>query len=186
MYLVKNHHIPIIEPDVFDKAQVELARRNSLRSSSKRNSTGKACYSSKYALTGIVVCGECGSKYRRTTWTAKGKKEIVWRCLNRLEYGKKYCKKSPTISEDKLHKAIVNALNTMLLGREKLTSLMNGSITEILSTPDTDGLIMKLLSQINIKNNEILEIIRQGVEARDGREEIQARCKEKHDETSKL
>ena len=45
---------------------------------------------------------------------------------------------------------------------------------------------MKLLSQINIKNNEILEIIRQGVEARDGREEIQARCKEKHDEISKL
>ena len=186
MYLVKNHHIPIIEPELFDRAQIELARRNSLRSSSKRNSTGKACYSSKYALTGIVVCGECGSKYRRTTWASKDKKEIVWRCLNRLDYGKKYCKESPTVKEDKLHKAIVNALNTMLMGREKIKSLMSGSIAEILSTPDTEDQVMKILSQINIKNNEMLEIIRQGVENRDDRSAIQERCREKHVEISEL
>lgn len=29
--------------------------------------------------------------YRRCTWTSHGQCRIVWRCINRLDYGKKYC-----------------------------------------------------------------------------------------------
>ena len=38
---------------------------------------------------------------------------MVWRCINRLEYGTKYCKESPTIEESRLHQAIVTALNRL-------------------------------------------------------------------------
>lgn len=35
----------------------------------------------------------------------------MWRCISRLDYGKKYCSDSPTIMEDKLQEAIVRAVN---------------------------------------------------------------------------
>ena len=186
MYLVKNHHVPIIEPEIFDRVQIEIARRNSLKSSSDKNISMRSKFSSKYALTGLVVCGECGSKYRRTTWSRKGVKKVVWRCISRLDHGTKYCKDSPTIDEDKLHGAIMSAINTMLDSREKLRTLLNGSIAEILSAPDTDMEIMTMLSKIDIKNSEMLEIIRQGVENREDREIIQERCRQKHEEIAAI
>lgn len=186
MYLVKNHHVAIIEPEIFDRVQIEIARRNSLKSTSDKNISMRSKFSSKYALTGLVVCGECGSKYRRTTWARKGVKKVVWRCISRLDHGTKYCKDSPTIDEDKLHDAIMSAINTMLDSRDKLRTLLNGSIAEILSAPDTDMEIMTMLSKIDIKNSEMLEIIRQGVENREDREIIQERCRQKHEEIAEI
>jgi hypothetical protein len=61
--------------------------------------TGKrktARYSSSNVLGGLLVCAECGSRYRRVQ-RASG--EIVWRCANRVEHGKEICKNSPTITE---------------------------------------------------------------------------------------
>ncbi|MFR3078577.1 recombinase zinc beta ribbon domain-containing protein [Intestinimonas butyriciproducens] len=45
------------------------------------------------------------------TWARNGKKQIVWRCVSRLEFGRKYCHSSPTLAEEKLHRAILEALN---------------------------------------------------------------------------
>lgn len=59
----------------------------------------------------LLICGECGTPYKRCTWARNGKKRIVWRCVSRLEFGKKYCHDSPSLDEDKLHRAIVAALN---------------------------------------------------------------------------
>ena len=58
-----------------------------------------ASYASKYALSERLVCGECGTLYRRCTWTRNGEKRVVWRCVSRLDYGKKYCHNSPTLDE---------------------------------------------------------------------------------------
>ena len=35
----------------------------------------------------------------------------IWRCVSRLEFGTKYCHHSPTLDEDRLHAAILEALN---------------------------------------------------------------------------
>lgn len=186
MYLVRNHHVPLINPEVFDRVQVELARRNSLKPVSERTVTKKSRFSSKYALTGIVVCGDCGSKYRRTTWSRNGKKKIVWRCISRLDYGTKYCKNSITIEEEKLHSAVLEAMNSMLDNTLKIKALMKGSIAELLSAPDTTIQIHSLESKIRAKNDEIVEIIRLGVERREDRASIDEKCKLKHEEVSEL
>ncbi|MGN0491522.1 recombinase zinc beta ribbon domain-containing protein [Ruminococcus sp.] len=39
-------------------------------------------------MTELLVCGECKTPYRRCTWTKNGTKKIMWRCINRLDYGK--------------------------------------------------------------------------------------------------
>ena len=112
MYLSRNYHEGIVERRTFDAVQAEMARRNAGASPSRKMaSTGKACYTSKYALSERLVCGECGTLYRRCTWTAQGRKRIVWRCVSRLDYGKKYCHNSPTVYEESLQAAILSAIN---------------------------------------------------------------------------
>lgn len=114
MYYVENHHAAIIPKEVFGRVREEMTRRSSKRKvMQKTGKTEQGKYSSKYALTERLVCGECGTPYKRVTWTAKnGKKHIVWRCISRLEFGKRYCHNSPSVDEGKLHAAVVAALNT--------------------------------------------------------------------------
>ena len=111
MYIVENNHPAIISRETYNRTQEELSRRNAITPKSKKNcitATGKY---SRYALTEVLKCAECGSRYRRCTWTSHGKRRIVWRCINRLDYGKKFCSDSVTVLETELHEAIVRALN---------------------------------------------------------------------------
>ena len=115
MYLIQDHHPAIISRDTYNAVQAEFARRTSGKApSTKLAPTGQACYSAKYALTGIVICGECGNQYRRCVWNKRGKKRPVWRCSSRIDYGSKYCHKSPTIYEVPLKSAILDAINSVM------------------------------------------------------------------------
>ena len=126
MYYVENNHPAIIPRELFHRVQEEMTRRSSKRKvmlRSGRTELGK--YSAKYALTELLVCGECGSPYKRVTWARNGKKRIVWRCVSRLEFGTKYCHSSPTLAEEKLHRAILEALNEFAqAGTEVKTNLL--------------------------------------------------------------
>ena len=109
-YYVENSHPAIIDSATFGRVQEELARRSGKRKISRKAKTEQGKYSSKYALTELLVCGECKSAYRRCTWTASGKKKIVWRCINRIEYAKKYCHNSPSVEESVLQRAVMAAI----------------------------------------------------------------------------
>lgn len=109
-YYVENSHPAIIDSATFGRVQEELARRSGKRKVRQKAKTEQGKYSSKYAMTELLVCGECKTPYRRCTWTTGGKKKIVWRCINRLDYGKKYCHNSPTIEESILQKAVITAI----------------------------------------------------------------------------
>ena len=82
--------------------------------------TGRSCYSAKYALTERLVCGECGTLYRRCVWTKRGQKRAVWRCASRIDYGKIYCHASPTLDEGALQEAILAAINSVMSRKEVL------------------------------------------------------------------
>ena len=72
------------------RVQEELARRAGKRKVKQvgtKTEQGKYC--GKYALTELLICGECGTPYRRCTWTVGGQKKIVWRCISRLDHGKR-------------------------------------------------------------------------------------------------
>lgn len=110
-YYVENNHPAIIDAATFGRVQEEIARRKAKRKVKQvgtKTEQGKYC--GKYALTELLLCGECGTPYRRCTWTVKGQKKIVWRCISRLDFGKKYCHESPTIEESVLHEAIMEAV----------------------------------------------------------------------------
>jgi len=79
------------------QVQEEIARRANLKTG--KADGGKRIYSSKYALSSIVFCGECGDIYRRIHWNNRGKKSVVWRCVGRLNDKESDCG-SATILED--------------------------------------------------------------------------------------
>lgn len=109
--LVQNNHPAIISREMFYAVQEEMKRRTAARSPSTKSATGRTSYASKYALSERLVCGECGILYRRCTWTNRGKKKVVWRCVSRLDHGTKYCKQSPSMEETPLQNAIMDAIN---------------------------------------------------------------------------
>jgi len=121
MYLVQGNHEGIISRDTFNAAKAEFARRNAGRAPSQKLApTGRSCYSAKYALTERLVCGECGTLYRRCVWVKRGEKFAVWRCASRIDYGTRYCHHSPTLREAPLQAAILAAINTVMSQREAL------------------------------------------------------------------
>ena len=121
MYLAQNNHPAIIDRHIHDAVQAEMARRNAGRSPSKKNaSTGRTSYASRYALSERLVCGECGTLYRRCVWVKRGKRRVVWRCVSWLDYGTKYCHNSPTLYEEPLQRAILAAINEVMDNRDEL------------------------------------------------------------------
>lgn len=135
--LIQNNHPGIVSREVFYAVQEEMKRRTAARSPSTKSATGRTSYASKYALSERLVCGECGTLYRRCTWNIRGKKKIVWRCVSRLDHGTKYCKESPTMEEIALQTAIMDAINTSMDSRGQL-------VKDI-----TDGVILMLKPKEN-------------------------------------
>lgn len=136
MYLIENHHEGIVSREKYDAVQAEMARRNAAKSPSKNAVTGMSSYASKYALSERLVCGECGTLYRRCTWTRNGEKRVVWRCVSRLDYGKKYCHNSPTLDEAPLQQAILAALNKAMADKNSLIRQITDAMeTEIIPFP---------------------------------------------------
>ena len=114
-YYVQDFHEPIISKELYYLVQQEMKRRACMKKKSMAGGTeeleGK--YSGKFALSKILICGECGSEYRRQTSRKSGKEKAVWRCENRLRNGIRYCRHSPTLEEESLHRIILKAINRM-------------------------------------------------------------------------
>ena len=160
MYLVKNHHEPIISHEDFNRVQEEMARRSAKRVIADKLTKGEqGKYSAKYALSELLICGECGSHYRRVTWTAKGYKEIKWRCINRIQYGKKKCHDSPTVDEQALHRAIVSTINKFCEVRDDVAKVLRESITEVLD-PNQNGSVRAAQQRIDELARNMDELIK--------------------------
>ncbi len=162
MYLVQNHHEGIISRETFDAAQAELARRSAGKSPSKKNApTGRSRYSSKYALSDRLYCGECGTRYQRCTWRNRdGSKRIVWRCVSRVDYGSKYCHDSPTLDEEPLHRAILDAINSAVNDKDNivynLTAAMEKELAPVVGQQLSLSEIDRQLEQLNAEFSKVL------------------------------
>lgn len=134
-YYVEDDHEAIIPKDLFYRVQEELARRASVNKSAvTRKKNMKSKYSSEYALTGILLCGECGQEYRRVTWARNGKKKIVWRCSNRLTNGTKYCKDSVTLEEGILNRTVMEAIHRITCNDGNFASALRQNVIRVIGS----------------------------------------------------
>ena len=166
MYLIQDHHPAAISRDTHNAVQAEFARRNSGKApSTKLAPTGRSCYSAKYALTERIVCGECGTLYRRCVWNKRGQKRPVWRCSSRIDYGSKYCHESPTIYEIPLKAAILDAINSVMSGKEVLLGQIEDAMRmELIPLPGgtmSAGDIERKIKVLEAEFNELFESARE-------------------------
>lgn len=157
-YLVQDHHEPIVSRETFDAVQLEMARRSAKAGATRKSTpTGRGKYSGKHILSNLLFCGECGTAYRRCVWTQRGIKRPVWRCVSRLDYGKKFCTQSPTLDEGPLQQAILAAVNAVMLDHDtlarQLTAAMERELAPIpgesMSLADMDRALEELSGQFN-------------------------------------
>ena len=127
----------ILEPDIFDRAQEELAKRVSKRTASEKAKTPFGKYSGKYALSTLVVCGKCGALYRRITWHRRGKVKVVWRCGAHQDKAAS-CPDSPTIEETALQTAVMEAISQQYIHKDETVEVTMQSIRSALAEND-DG-----------------------------------------------
>ena len=169
MYYVQNNHPAIIDRVTFNKVQEELARRKTKTPGSAKSSITSTGKYSRYALTDVLICGNCGTRYRRVTWSRNGTKRIVWRCISRLDYGKKYCSDSPTIMEDKLQEAIVRAVNKFnKQDNATYKALMRATISEALGLNGDPEEVDMLERKVEALNNKMLALVNESVSSGDG------------------
>lgn len=166
-YYVEGNHEPIISKVLYNLVQEEKARRSSLGIKYKKSAKTSIGKHTKYALSELMVCGECGKPYKRTSWTNYKNKKIVWRCVNRLENGKRYCKNSPTLEDETLKKAIMNKINSIISNKEDFKSELTQSIKEIMDNYTVECDKENVEKQIYDLKNKMFELIDKNAKNKD-------------------
>jgi DNA invertase Pin-like site-specific DNA recombinase len=126
-YYIENNHEAIISKEIYHAVQAENRRRNNLIDEQNVH----AGYCCKYALTGVLVCSECGAPYRRIVWNENGRKVPVWRCRTRVQKGNGACL-SPTIHEEDLHAAIVKAIMKGFGSQNQIIEKLKQNINDVI------------------------------------------------------
>ncbi len=165
-YYVEDDHEPIISKELFYRVQDELVRRASMNKSAvtkKKNQRSK--YSSAYALTGILLCGECGQEYRRVTWAKNGKKKVVWRCSNRLTNGTKYCKKSESLEEGALNRTVMEAINRITCDEGQFVGAFRQNVIQVIGSYSREKITDEYDEKIRNKQQEMMALIDENARA---------------------
>lgn len=106
--LSNSKYVPlIISFEQYTAVQFEKAARSNQELNKDGSTQRKATrYNSKNVLSGLLICAECGTNYRKIT-RASG--EVVWRCSNRVE--RRNCTQSPSIAEQDMIQSICKELD---------------------------------------------------------------------------
>lgn len=153
---IQNHHEPIIPRERFEAVQRELERRKPSQSTVK-------AFANRYALSGKIVCGECGAGFvRRQKKQKDGTMNVKWVCAESQKNGGKHKEKDGT--------AVGCTTN----------SVNDRDIKEILQRVVTDT----MSSRTNIINTllQTVESVVKSVSDNDNRSHFQseiAKCEEK-------
>jgi len=167
-FYMPDHHEAIVSREQYNAVKAEMARRSALRSPSKSAVTGRSCYTSKYALSDRLVCGECGTLYRRCTWTSLGRKYPVWRCTSRLNYGTKYCHESPTVKEEPLQAAILAAINSAMSNKPALLDRIKNAVSlELLPVQGQTMSLADIESRLVQFDEQFQRLLAEAIDAED-------------------
>ena len=109
-YYIQGHHEAILDEETFNKAN-EMVERNALE---KGIEIGSDKYSKRYALSGKIICGECGGKFKRI----KVGEHYCQACQTHLKEKDNCSIKS--VREDAIKAAFVTMMNKLIFAREQI------------------------------------------------------------------
>ncbi len=110
-YFVEDSHPYIIEPELYDLVQSEMARRQ--ESSRSNNYSGIGPFAAR------IRCSECGAWFGSKVWRSNDKyRRVIYRCNHKYEGGRK-CR-TPHVTEDELKHGFMEAFNSLLTEKDEL------------------------------------------------------------------
>ena len=112
-YYLKNHHEAIVSREDFEAAASILTQRGKEKGIHK----GIGKYSNRYAFSGVIICGECGSTFkRRIHMPGKPGQYVAWCCNKHIDTGGKDCSMI-FIRDEYIKAAFVTMMNRLYSGR---------------------------------------------------------------------
>lgn len=141
MYRIEGHHEPIVSEETFRAANSAIdnnAREKGITKSRK--------YTKRYALSGKVVCGECGGNCKRKIIYGE-----VWYGCDTHVKDKKKCRQLP-VRADMVEAAFVNMMNKLIYGRDAVLLPMTGRLL-----CDGNKEILDRLAEVNAELDAVAE-----------------------------
>lgn len=172
---IRDHHEPIISRERFEAAQRELQRRR------PSDSTVKA-YTNRYALSGKIVCGECGAGFvRRQKKRKDGTFNVKWVCAESQKNGGRHQEMdgetagctTNSINERDIKQILQRVVADTMNGREEIVSKLLQTVESVIQTVsgnDNISRIEKEIDKCDEKKKRLLDMCLNGyIEAKDYR-----------------
>lgn len=160
MYYIKDNHPAIIPREVFEQVQQLIAKR----AKSKGNYEGdRQKYQNRYALTGTIICGNCGKTYKRQLHNCGTVAELAcWACNTYINHGVNSCNMG-TVKEETVKGLFVRVFNRLYTERVRLLGSYKERLEKEKLNEFDNGRIVKLDAEIEslIKQERVLFAIKE-------------------------
>ena len=114
---IKDDHEPIVDKELWEAVQLELARREAFMKEHELTTMGQ--FTDIRPFSHKVICGCCNHTYSRRTLTRSWGKVNTWECGQRYkEKGKRHCLESDILYEAELFDGFIEAWNKILSRRK--------------------------------------------------------------------
>ena len=166
-YYVEGSHEAIIDPLEFEYIQDEIARRKRI---------GKS-YSGDSVFSSRIICGDCGGRYGRKVWhSTDSYRKIIWQCNHK--FGEHQRCRTPTVSEETLKQAFLEAYNKMMDNREQLVSDCESMYNALANLKDLETRIRELTEEMKFVSDMSAALIKQHAAKAESEEEYNKRRSE--------
>ena len=147
-YYVEHSHEAIIDPEEWEKVQLELARRKN----SPRRTQCNSPFSDK------IICGDCGEIFGSKVWHSNSKyRRVIWRCNAKYESGDP-CS-TPHLYEEDLKQYFITALSQLLNDRTALLEDGRLILKELLDTATLDADSESTLQEMDVVAGVIKKLV---------------------------
>ena len=173
---IKNHHEPIISRERFETVQRELERRKPSQSTIK-------AFANRYALSGKIVCGECGAGFvRRQKKRKDGTMNVKWVCAESQKNGGKHKEKDGTavgcttnsINDRDIKEILQTVVADTMLSRTNIINTLLQTVESVVrSVSDNDNTthFQNEIAKCEDKRKKLLDMCLNGyIEAKEYRE----------------
>lgn len=153
-YYTKDHHEPIVQREVWEKANALLDKRTS--DYKEKNKLNKESH--MYPFSSKITCGCCGQNFVRRSWAPHKEgqpKRVAWACRTFMRRNDDYCQNIGNVKESILESVFVQAFNNVCENHTAIINQLFDTMDELLSGNNYDSEIKKIKNEIeNLKVRE--------------------------------
>ncbi len=148
-YYIKEHHEPIVSPEIWDAAQ-EIKKSRYRKNAMSIEGTRKK-YSRKFAFSSMCECGFCG-KYltRRAHNQTTTQTKPVWKCRTATNFGIENCPHSKSIDEAIIENAFIEMFHLLADNFDDVLDLVIHSVEETLSNDESAIKLQKVNKTLDL------------------------------------